>query len=466
MVGLSTSKSKPEATSRHPFQARLVVTARRHARFGEQGPRQSATRTLDALREIMISSRLFVSALAGLSLAACSKITEPPGAPAELQALPRDLSSSEQQLIGAANRFSFALWGKVSGAQRDQNVFISPLSASFALGMTLNGAANQTFDQMRTALQVDGLSQQDINAGYKSLIALLRSLDPRVTMQIANSIWYRETFPFNQSFIDAGRSYFDAEVHGLDFNDVSGSVGTINGWVNQKTNGKIAKVLATIDPLDVMFLINALYFHGSWRQQFDPSQTTDDVFTSVPGVTEPMRLMHRHADMLYVETASYQAVDLPYGNAAFAMTVLLPKPGTDVESFSAGLTDTTWRSLISSFSTAEVELAVPKFRLEYERTMNDDLAALGMVVPFEPNVADFTRMSPLGKQLYISFVKQNTFVNVDEEGTEAAAATVTGIRATSLGPYSVMRVDRPFLFVIRERLTGAVLFMGKVVRMP
>jgi serpin B len=296
------------------------------------------------------------------------------------------------------------------------------------------------------------------------LIALLTSLDPSVTMQIANSIWYRETFPFNQSFIDAGRSYFDAEVHGLNFNDVSGSLGTINGWVNQKTNGKITKVLDTIDPLDVMFLINALYFHGSWRQQFDPSKTTDDSFTSAPGVTQPMRLMHRHGDMQYVETASYQAVDLPYGNAAFAMTVLLPKPGTDLETFSAGLTETTWRSLLSSFGTAEVELAVPKFRLEYERTMNEDLRGLGMIVPFEPNVADFTRMSPLGTQLYISFVKQNTFVSVDEQGTEAAAVTVTGIRATSLGSYAVMRVDRPFLFVIHERLSGTVLFMGKVVR--
>ena len=113
-----------------------------------------------------------------------------------------------------------------------------------------------------------------------------------------------------------------------------------------------------------------------------------------------------------------------------------------------------------------MELALPRFRLEYERTMNDDLRALGMVVPFEPNVADFTRMSPLGKQVYISFVKQNTFVNVDEEGTEAAAVTVTGVTTTSLPAYHVMRIDRPFLFVIRERLSGTVLFMGKVIRIP
>jgi serpin B len=136
---------------------------------------------------------------------------------------------------------------------------------------------------------------------------------------------------------DATRSYFDAEVQGLDFNDVSGSLGAINGWVNQKTNGKIPKTLDTIEPADVMFLINALYFYGNWREKFDPSKTTDDVFTTAPGITQPMRLMHRHGEMLYAENSSYQAVDLPCGNSAFTMTVLLPTPGTDIESVSTSL---------------------------------------------------------------------------------------------------------------------------------
>jgi serpin B len=149
------------------------------------------------------------------------------------------------------------------------------------------------------------------------------------------------------------------------------------------------------------------------------------------------------------------------------MTVVLPKDGIDIETFSASLTETSWRSLASSFSTAEVDLELPKFSLSYERMMNDDLKALGMVVPFQPGAADFTRMSPLGAQLFISFVKQNTFVKVDEEGTEAAAVTLTGMRATALGANEhIMQVNRPFLFVIRERLSGTVLFMGKVVRMP
>ena len=412
----------------------------------------------------MSTSRLFAHVVAGLALTACSNITEPSGPPTELHALPRALSATEQHLIDASNSFSFALWSKVSGAQPNQNLFISPLSASFALGMTLNGAANQSFDQMRAALQVDGVSQQDINAGYKSLTALLTSLDPSVTMRIANSIWYRQGFPVNQSFIDAGKSYFDADVAGLNFNDVTGSLDTINGWVNQKTNGKIPSVLNEINPANVMFLINALYFHGSWRAKFDAAKTTDDVFTTAPGVTQPMRLMHRQGGMLYAETATYQAVDLPYGNGAFSMTVVLPK-SADIETLSAGLTQTSWRSLVSSLDSVEIDLSLPKYTLKYERMLNEDLKALGMVAPFDRDQADFTRMAP-GNQVFINFVKQNTFVNVDEEGTEAAAVTVVGMSVTSVHSTPVMRVDRPFLFVIRERLSGTVLFMGKVVRLP
>jgi serpin B len=330
--------------------------------------------------------------------------------------------------------------------------------------MTLDGASNSTFDQMRNALQLDGLSQADINSGYRSLIALLTSLDPSVTMRIANSIWYRQTFRVNQSFLDDLRTYFDADAEGLNFSDVNGSLATINGWVNQKTNGKIPTILDNITSDNVMFLINALYFDGSWREQFDAAKTTDDVFTTAPGVTQRMRLMHREGDMSYTETPTYQAVDLPYGNTAFTMTVLLPKAGVNVETVAEGLTNATWSLLTASFATAEVDLALPKFQMSFQRVLNDDLSALGMGEAFIAGHADFTRMSPDGLGLYISFVTQKTFVDVDERGTKAAAATTVGVSVTSMPAYRVMRIDRPFVFVIRERLSGTVLFMGKVVR--
>jgi serpin B len=407
-------------------------------------------------------------ALATVGAIACSKDPSSPGVARDaLTVLPRSLTPAEHKVIDASNAFAFSLFGRVGTAQRDSNVFLSPLSASFALGMTLNGAANQTFDEMRAALQFGGATQQEINEGYKSLIALLVALDPGVTMQIANSIWYQNTFPFNQSFLDASKTYFDAEVRGLNFADAAASLAAINGWVNTKTNGKIPTILDSMDPDLVMFLINAIYFNGSWRTKFDASLTADAQFQPATGSAQPVKLMHRNGKMLYMETAAYQAVDLPYGDSAFTMTVVLPKQGQNVETVAASLTPSTWQTLTGSLQVTTVDLFLPKLRLSYERQLKPDLQALGMRVAFEPNRADFTNMSTArGRDLYIKFVKQKTFVDVHEEGTEAAAVTGVGVVPTSIPLTITMRVDHPYLFVLRERLSGTILFMAKITRMP
>jgi len=399
-----------------------------------------------------------------VALAACggNSPTTPTGATPALTALPRDLTSAERNVLGASNAFSFALWKRVNLAQKDSNVFVSPLSASFSLGMAMTGTANQTFDDMRAALQFGTASLADIDAGYKSLIALLTSLDKTVTMEIANSIWYRNTFPFNQSFLDDGTNYFGATIKPLDFANVDASLSAINGWVNTQTKGKIPTIIDKIEPENVMFLINAIYFKGSWRERFNPALTQDGTFHAVGG-DQTVRLMSRHAKMLYAETATYQAVDLPYGDSAFTMTVVLPKTGTTVESLAASLDAASWQTLTSSLHTGDIDLVLPKVRMSWTRGLIPDLKGLGMLVPFADG-ADFTRMSTRGRELYISSVRQKTFVDINEEGTEAAAVTSTGISLTSAPITTVMRVDRPFVFVIRERLSGTVLFMGKVVR--
>jgi len=419
----------------------------------------------------MYPFRTSVAAVALMAAAACSTSpTEksPTTQPTELNALPRAMTASEIKVRDASNAFAFALWGKVSGAQRDTNVFISPLSASFALGMTLNGAAGQTADQMRAALQFGTATLPEINAGYKSLVALLMSLDPGVQMQVANSIWYRQEFPFRQAFFDTTKAYFDATVRGLDFNDKPASLAAINGWVSTATNGKIPTVLDDIQAQQLMFLINAIYFKGSWRAKFDAAQTVASSFAAVGSAPQSVQLMHRLDSLSYVDAATYQAADLPYGNTAFTMTLLLPKAGTDVETLAASLTPAVWSSLTASFQVRKVDFFLPKLTLKYERKLNNDLKALGMVVPFAAGGADFTQMAaaPAGNQLFIDFVKQNTFVDINEEGTEAAAVTTVGVGVTSMPVYPVMRVDRPYLFVLRERLTGTVLFMGKIVKMP
>lgn len=406
----------------------------------------------------------FASTIAALSLAAAcgTASTEPSPQPAAaLTSLPRGLTDGERSVLSATNAFSYSLWKQINTAKKDSNVFVSPLSASFSLGMAMNGAANQTLDEMRLAMQYGSASLSDIDAGYKSLLSLLTSLDKSVTMDVANSIWYRKDFPFNQSFLDDGSSYFNASIKPLDFNDASSALSAINGWVSSQTSGKIPTIVDQIDSQNVMYLINAIYFKGSWRTKFDASLTTDAPFHSVGG-DQGARLMHRFGAMLYMETSAFQAVDLPYGDSAFTMTVVLPKAGSSVESLAASLDASVLQSLASGFHAAEIELFLPKVKLSFTRDLIPDLQELGMSVPFTDH-ADFTRMSSLGHQLYISQVRHKTFVDINEEGTEAAAVTSTGISVTSVPVYTTMRVDRPFVFVIRERLSGTVLFIGKVV---
>ncbi|HJU65749.1 MAG TPA: serpin family protein [Gemmatimonadaceae bacterium] len=406
-----------------------------------------------------MTCRALATIVVAALVAACSEATAP--GPQRIEALPRPLTDAEQKLVSAGNEFSFSLFRQVSAAEPSKNVFISPLSASMALGMTMNGAAGTTFDAMRGTLGFSGASQDEINQGYRSLIDLLRGLDATTDFRIANSIWYRQGYAFEQPFFDATHTFFDAEVQGLDFGDPA-SLGTINSWVDRSTNGKIREIIDVIAPDHVMFLINAIYFKGSWEHRFDPDDTRDADFHAADGTVGPMRLMYRNGPVRHTATPEFQAADLLYGNSAFAMTVVLPTPGTDVNAVAASLTPQVWGELTARFGEVDMELYLPKFRLEFERRLNDDLDALGMGIAFEP-AADFTRMAKAGG-LYIDYVKQKTFVDVNEEGTEAAAATAVAIKETSAPP--AMRVDRPFVFAIRERFSGTILFIGKIMRLP
>jgi serine protease inhibitor len=411
--------------------------------------------------------------LALAALAACGGGVSSPdaGDPGEKgparTALPRALTSAERDVLSASNGFSFSLWKTINQAQRDSNVFVSPLSASFALGLILNGASGKTYDEMRTALQFGTASLASIDSGYKSLIALLTTLDPSTKMQIANAIFYKTGFPFNQTFLDDATKWFDAEVKGRNFSDVQGTLSAVNGWANTKTNGRIPKVLEEVKDNDIMYLLNAIYFKGTWRDKFDATKTIDAPFHPATGGDQPAKLMSRQAKMAYAETPAYQAVDLPYGDSSFTMTVLLPKTGNSVESIASSLTAESWQALTSNFHSQEVALWLPKITFSWKRKLIDDMKALGMRAAFVPDGADFTRLSSAtGTHIYISLLQQNTFVAIDEEGTEAAAVTIGGATVTSLPVVMQMRVDRPYIFVIRERLSGTVLFMGKITRMP
>jgi serine protease inhibitor len=290
---------------------------------------------------------------------------------------------------------------------------------------------------------------------------LLGDLDPDVQFEIANSIWYRLGYTFKQDFVERNQIYFNALVQGLNFAD-PGASATINGWVNENTGGKILDIVPeVIDPQTVMFLINAIYFKGIWTYEFDPEDTVDDLFTVPDGSSKPCRMMNQEGKFRYFVGSGFQAVDLPYGNGDFTMVVLLPTAESKIESLIEDLDAGSWLEWLGSFEEKEGRLQLPKFRLEYEATLNQVLTAMGMGIAFDADAADFSGMYDGAERLYISGVKHKTFVNVDEEGTEAAGVTSVEVGATSTGVD--MRVDHPFVFALRDSHTQTILFIGKIV---
>lgn len=396
-----------------------------------------------------------------LVLTGCDSIFGPgTGNELPLTELPRPLSAAEQQVIQASNHFAFGLLREASARDTASNVFLSPLSASMALGMTMNGARGETFEGMRSALGFQTMSQAEINESFRGLIDLLLGLDAGVEMRIANALWARQGFPLREEFVATASEYFDAETRELDFEDPA-SLGIINDWISRGTNGRIPQILDELDPDVVLYLMNAIYFKGTWTQQFDARDTHDAPFHRADGTEQRVRMMSLEgADVRSFQSSEVQIVDLPYSREAFSMTLVLPADGGSLDELVSTLDAERWRDWMASLRDGEVDVHLPRFRLEYEQILDETLRALGMETAFEEHVADFSGISPLGENLYIYEVRQKTFLEVNEEGTQAAAATSVGIGPDSAPPS--FRADRPFLAVIRERLSGTILFIGTI----
>jgi serpin B len=414
----------------------------------------------------MRASYRILALAATLALWGCDSVSGPDdgGPQPPLTELPRALSAPERALIGASNRFAFGLLREAAARDTASTLFLSPLSASMALGMTLNGARGETFEEMRAALGFGALQPAEINASYRSLIDLLLGLDRSVEMRLANSIWVRQGFPLHDAFVQSSLASFDARIAALDFSSPD-AVRTINGWVEQSTNGKIRTIQDRIHPDRVMYLINAVYFKGSWTKRFDARQTADAPFRRPDGTRQTVRMMHlAGAPARYLRNDEVEILDLPYGREAFSMTLLLPGRDAPLEAWAATLTAERWDEWMGRLGEMRLDVFLPRFRLEQEKILNETLKALGMVAPFDEVDADFGGMSPLGAELYVDEVKQKTFLEVNEEGTEAAAVTSVGIMPTSAPPS--FRADRPFLLAIRERLSGTILFLGLIGAPP
>ncbi|OFY65692.1 MAG: hypothetical protein A2Y71_04975 [Bacteroidetes bacterium RBG_13_42_15] len=379
------------------------------------------------------------------------------------------ITKNTEELIKADNEFGIDLFKKVvNHYPSDSNVFISPVSAAFALAMTYNGADGTTKKAMELTLKKEGMEVEEINQCYKDLIGGLRSVDPKVTLNIANSIWYRDGFYVLPEFIQTNSDYFNAQVQSLDFGSPS-ALQTINGWVSDKTNDKITEILNEIPADAVMYLINAIYFYGTWKYEFDEKNTTEKDFYGdcyqedrIPVKVDMMML---EASINYLHHEIFDAIELPYGNGNYAMMVLLPDPEKTTSDLIEQLGSDNWNSWIESFEEKEVVVSLPKFRFDFEDKLNDELTDMGMGIAFSPGGADFTKINPDGN-LFISMVKQKAYVDVNEKGTEAAAVTVVEIELTSVGEDNRIHfyVDRPFLFVIMEKQSKSIIFIGRVAK--
>ena len=376
-----------------------------------------------------------------------------------------EIGPVDGSVVTANTKLGFSLFNEIRKTEQDKNIFISPFNISVALAMTLNGAAGETEQAMTNTLQLHGLDSESINTGYAGLRQTLLTSDPKVTLTIANSLWARQGFSFKPDFLQRNTQFFGAEISTLDFDNSSASK-TINQWVDTNTNGKIQRIVGDqIDPITVLFLINAIYFKGTWQKEFDPSKTREGPFHLANGDEKQVPMMRQQRWYPYYREENFQAISLAYGDGQMSMYIFLPDRESDLNIFLENLNAESWENWMSQFHEQDVSLVMPKFKLEYGKTLNDPLKALGMDVAFDPELADFSRMASLEfGNLYIEKVVHKTFVEVNEEGTEAAAATSVEVGVKSVPPPPIsFSVDRPFFFAIRDNETKTVLFMGVVV---
>jgi len=374
-----------------------------------------------------------------------------------------DLDEKSARLIEADNEFGLEMFQKVREDSDEENIMISPLSISVALGMAYNGADGDTKTEMEEAMKLNGLTADEINASYKMLIEALQSLDEDVNFEIANAIFYADIMGVKPAFLDVNKNVYDAEVERLDFNSPS-SVNTINNWVAGKTNDKITQIIEQLNPLDRMVLLNAIYFNGIWSNEFDEEGTHELDFHKSDGTTIKVPMMNKLEKLDYTANSLFKAIKMPYGNGQYNMVVFLPETGRNSQDVIGELSATKWEKWMNEFEeTDRVDITMPRFKFAFEAGLNDLLKKMGMQKVFIPEVADFSKISDV--ELYISAVKHKSFIDVNETGTEAAAVTSITFTTTSIGnepPTVPFFVNKPFVFAITENDTDAILFIGEV----
>jgi serine protease inhibitor len=369
---------------------------------------------------------------------------------------------AEQPLAVADNAFGFRLFKELANTQPAANICISPYSTATVLHMVGNGAAGKTKTEMQQVLGTTGLSFSDINAAKRDIAQSLGSgNNPNVILTTANAIWYRQDAQVKATFIATNQQFYGATVDALNFGDPR-AADVINGWVRDKTNGKIQRLAdGMIDPVNTrMFLADAIYFKGKWSSPFRAMYTKNRSFHLRGGGEKMIPMMLQSKRVEYREGGGYQAVRLPYEGNNLLMYIFLPDVHTTPETILGILSGDGWQRVTKSgLSSQHVNLVLPKFRVEYSVELNQPLQVLGMKAAFSASSADLSGIAP---GLFISAARHKTFVEINEEGTEAAAVSGLGATLSAAPQIFDMIVDRPFLFFIEDAQTQTILFIGVV----
>ena len=370
-------------------------------------------------------------------------------------------------VFSATDDFGFRLL-KALAKDPKRNTIISPLGVAMAFAMAYNGAAGATKNEMAKTLGLGSLDEADINRANHYLMQALADADPAVQPEIANAVWVQKDYPLNPDFRSVCESFYDARAANLDFvGDPTGAAAEINSWVDKYTHHRIPVLVKDVDIYTRLILTDAVHFKGAWSSKFLKGDTRARPFHLIGGASRDTAMMEQTGDFLYLENNDFQAIRLPYGNERYAMYVFLPRQNAGLPGFLRSLDEKHWEQWTSRFASKTTKIVLPKFETAYDEQLNNAMEGMGMKLAFDSSKADFSRIplhpSP-GNSLYISKVQHKTWVKVDEEGTEAAAATSIEVEELALiGTSNVMVVDHPFFFAIAEKQSGTLLFAGVIM---
>ena len=415
------------------------------------------------------------AAVALMMMTACSsdgdelsEIDEPIVNPENNEQTPISLTQAEQQLVTSNNDFAFNLFrlagprvpSEPAGQEPEKGTILSPISITYALGMLNNGAAGETLQQINKVLGFN--NADEVNAFCKKMLTEAPYLDKLTKVQIANNIYVNKDYTLNPVFVEKANDFYNAQPETRDFADGK-TRDVINQWASDHTEKMIEEVLSEDEfkPNAVSYLLNAIYFKGTWKEKFKKEETKEEAFKSA-GKKVPM--MHQQKKFLYADKGDYEALQLPYGNGAYSMTILLPKEGKSTYDIAQDLTAESWKTMWQSGVPSEgaiVDVKLPRFETNTDLDLVETMRRLGMPNAFDPQTAEFPDFC--NTPTFIGLMKQVARIKVSEEGTEAAAVTVIGMK-NSVTPSEPIHVnfhaDHPFIYIISEQSTGAIFFIG------